>query len=71
VVVEAGVVAEDPADEVELDVGVAVDELVDALVCVVSYEGLPSVGSARPAFQVSARPGDPRAATSLTAGTQA
>jgi hypothetical protein len=70
VVVEAGVVAE-AADEVELDVGVAVDELVDALVCVVSYEGLPSVGSARPAFQVSARPGDPRAATSLTAGTQA
>ena len=70
VIVEAGVVAGHPADEVELDVGVAVDERVDALLWVVSDEGLPDVGLGGPGFEGLGKPGGAHAETSLTAGTQ-
>ena len=51
VVVEAGVVTGHPADEVDLDVVVAVEELVGALVRVVADEGLPGVGLVGPGLQ--------------------
>ena len=73
VVVKAGVVTGHPADEVNLDVVVTVEELVGALVGVVADSRLPGVGLVGPGLEVLFEIGEGElghAETSPAAGTQ-